>query len=177
MKSFLLAGLFAAASLPALACYTVYDRANRVMYQGDQPPVDMSRPVHETVPARFPGGTMIFDTSTSCPSLVASAARAPTRTGSTLLTDERTAQAMGVQYTAMAGGLAVVQAGEARMKPGVTVVPSRNFDVAVASAPDTRSMGGPPSVTSRSTVITEMRNPPLTVIQRDGVVVTETPLR
>ena len=44
--------LLAAAALlatgQALACFTVYDRNNRIVYNAQTPPVDMSQPRHET---------------------------------------------------------------------------------------------------------------------------------
>src|SRR5205085_575638 len=93
-KSVLLVPLLGLASLQALACYTVYDRGNRVMWQGDKPPVDMSRPLGETVPARFPGGQLVFDDSPVCP-VVSSVAIGNggfvSTTSSPLLTDEKTA--------------------------------------------------------------------------------------
>jgi hypothetical protein len=55
------------ASANAMACYTVYDSANQVVYNAQTAPVDMSRPLHETVPVAFPGGTMVFDLGTDCP--------------------------------------------------------------------------------------------------------------
>lgn len=133
----LFGSLLSAASLQALACYTVYDRSNRVMYQSEQPPVDMSLPIHETVPARFPGGHMVFDSTILCQDVVA-ARQAPVPGGTPLLTDRQTAQSMRVPYVAMAGGLALVQPREAAMRPGVTVVPAWEGD-------STRMMGAGPA--------------------------------
>ncbi len=60
--------LFAALSLASLQalgqCYTVYDRDERVVYQGRESPVDMSRPLHQTVPGLFPGGHLVLDNVT-----------------------------------------------------------------------------------------------------------------
>ena len=87
----LLASLLAAAALPASACYTVYDSANRVLYQSDKPPVDMSVPLHETMPQRFPGGQLVFDLSAECQvvSSVAMGDGGPnTRSSSPLLTNQ-----------------------------------------------------------------------------------------
>ena len=84
--SALLLGLAAG---PVLACYTVYDRSGRVVYN--------------------------------------------------------------VPYTLLAGGIALVQAGDARAAPGVTVVPAQ----ALAAVP----------AVSRDTVITELREPPTTIVQ------------
>lgn len=59
--------LFAAALMAGLvsqsasaACYVVYGPAQQVLYRATQPPVDLSRPLHETVPAVVPGGTLVF---------------------------------------------------------------------------------------------------------------------
>ena len=148
-KPVLLCALLAGASLQAgAACYTVYDQSNRVLYSGERPPVDMSLPIHETVPARFPGGHMIFDTQADCPS-IAALTPAPVRGGSPLLTDARTARAMNVPHTQLAGGIALVRQENATMRPGVTVMPA----TALAMAP------------ARDTVITELRDPPMTVVE------------
>lgn len=142
--------LLAVASLQAMACYTVLDRSNRVLYQGERPPVDMSQPLHRTLPERFPGGHMVFDATTECTSLVA-ARPAPVPGGTPLLTDRHTAQAMRVPYTAMAGGVALVQPRADAMRPGLTIVPSTSF-AAVRAA-------------SRETVITEWREPRGTTVE------------
>lgn len=57
----------AATSVNALACFTVYDRANRVLYHAQQPPVDMRYQIHQTLPGVFPGGHMVFDDGNDCP--------------------------------------------------------------------------------------------------------------
>ncbi len=55
---------------PALACYTVYNRANQVIYHAAAAPVDMRYPLHQTLPAVFPGGHLVFSiTDTSCPAI------------------------------------------------------------------------------------------------------------
>ena len=146
--SALLLGLAAG---PVLACYTVYDRSGRVVYNDAAPPVDMSRPVHETLPARFPGAHMVFDTLADCGSIAPLSPLTAARGGTPMLTDRRTAQAMNVPYTLLAGGIALVQAGDARAAPGVTVVPAQ----ALAAVP----------AVSRDTVITELREPPMTIVQ------------
>lgn len=153
VKYILLCSLLGLAALPATACYTVYGPANNVVYQGEQPPVDMSLPIHETVPARFPGGHMVFNTAMTCSQAVAALpARASVSSGTPLLTNQHTAQAMGLPYTAMGGGIALVQAREVRMAPGTTALPAE----AVATA---RARPG------RDTVITEWRNPPVTTVE------------
>jgi hypothetical protein len=164
-RTLLLAPLLGLASLQAFACYTVYDSSNRVVYQSEKAPVDMSRPLHETLPARFPGASMVFDDSREC-TVISSVALGnggqTVRTASPLLTDERTARALNLPHRSLGNGIAVVAPQEAAMGPGVTVVPR----AAVAS-----KSGG------RETVITEWRNPPVTTVttvQRgESVAVTE----
>jgi len=155
--------VFAFVSLQAFAgCYTVYDGANRIMYQSDKAPVDMSLPLHDTVPARFPGGSLVFDTDGSCPvvSSVAMGNGGPiTRTSSPLLTDESTARRLGLPHRTLGQNIAVVAPAAVGMEPGVTVVPA----TAVAS-----------KSTRNATVITEYRNPPVTVTRRgDEMIVSE----
>jgi len=67
LKSCVFGALFAVASVNAVACYTVYDRNNRVVYDAQTVPVDMRYQIHETLPLVFPGGHMIFGNSTDCP--------------------------------------------------------------------------------------------------------------
>lgn len=55
------------AAFNASACFTVYDRTARVIYQGLQTPVDMSRQFHETLGRTHPGAHLVFDDSvTGC---------------------------------------------------------------------------------------------------------------
>jgi hypothetical protein len=148
-------------SLQAFAgCYTVYDRVNRILYQSDKPPVDMSLPLHDTIPARFPGGSLVFDTEGTCPvvSPVAMGNGGPiTRTSSPLLTDEGTARRLGLPHRKLGENVAVVAPAAVAMEPGVTVVPA---GTAVASkSPRT------------DTVISEYRNPPVTVTRRGEEVI------
>lgn len=51
----------------AMACYTVYNRANQPVYSNMAAPIDMSYQIHERLPAVFPGGHMVFGSSTDCP--------------------------------------------------------------------------------------------------------------
>lgn len=51
----------------ALACYTVYNRANQPVYSNMAAPIDMRYQIHERLPAAFPGGHMVFGSSTDCP--------------------------------------------------------------------------------------------------------------
>jgi hypothetical protein len=128
----LLFPLLAVASFNAAACYTVYDGANRILYQGAESPVDMSRPIHETLPSRYPGGQLVFDNETDC---AAVNLRSPTmaysdRMTSPLLTEASNARAMRAPYTLVENNIALVQPADARMAPGLTFIP-----------PDTTAMG------------------------------------
>lgn len=156
-KCLLLCSLLGSASLHAeAACYTVFDRSNRVVYHEETPPVDMDRPFHETVPLRFPGGHMVFS-DTACPPL--SVVTPPTGRAPPLLTDRQTAQAMRVPYRIISGEIVMVQQGYAPVRPAVTVVP-----------PDTRAA----SKAKLATVITELRDPPMTIVESSqGVAVSE----
>jgi hypothetical protein len=179
LKLALLCGL-ALAGANAMACYTVYDGTNRVIFQGIETPVDMSVPLHQSVGQRFgAGATMVFNQSNTCtPVGIAQVARSSARdtapgtirmerTGRTvapsseapLLTDRSTAQANHLPHKTMAGNIVMVPAvAAARIDlPTFTVIPS---DTAVARAPtpvNTAAMGAGPA-TTRGTVITEMRN-------------------
>jgi hypothetical protein len=60
---------FTGAALPqAMACYTVYDGTNRIVYNAQTPPVDMSYQIHQTLPRVFPGFShMVFGNEPDCP--------------------------------------------------------------------------------------------------------------
>jgi hypothetical protein len=174
IKYLLLWAVLGAASFNASACYTVYDRSERVVYQSETPPVDMSRPIHETVPSRFPGGHMIFDTASECQVISSVAAGGGARdmtSRSPLLTDERTAVAMGMPHRMLARGIALVQPRDATLAPGLTVLPSTGL--AANTSGNTAVMGAGPR---SGPVITELRNPPV-VIEQSGrnVTVREAP--
>lgn len=65
-----LALCFSVLALPqAMACFMVYNTANQLVYSGMSPPMDMSYQIHERLPAVFPGGHMVFGSSTDCPAL------------------------------------------------------------------------------------------------------------
>ncbi|QIL79349.1 hypothetical protein G7047_05085 [Diaphorobacter sp. HDW4A] len=60
-------GLFAAALLCVLstsqaqaACYELYSAKSELLYRSTQSPVDLSRPLHQTVPAVAPGAKLVF---------------------------------------------------------------------------------------------------------------------
>ncbi len=54
----LVAALFSQSA--AASCYVVYGPDKTVVYRDYQPPVDMSRQIHETLPLVAPGATMVF---------------------------------------------------------------------------------------------------------------------
>ena len=176
----------AGASVQAMACYTVYDRNDRVVYNAQTSPVDMSQPIHVTLPRLYPGGHMVTDLGNDCPVRSASAAPVlrvqPAGSSSPLLTDEVTARTMHLPHTQLASGAAIVPAqAVAKLDlPTFSVIQTSN-DVAVAGggsptqymgagragmAP-TQAMGaGPAALQDRGAVITELRDPPVTIIQR-----------
>lgn len=132
------------AATPALACFTVYDRNNQVLYSAQVPPVDMSRPVHETLPQKFPGGHMVFDGNVNCPIVQAAGQlrASPTAPGrSPLLTDVATARSMGLKHTVIADGVAMIQDRPENMRPGVVTAESGLQQ----PGPDTRMMGAGPA--------------------------------
>ena len=108
LKCLLLCSLLGSASMQAAACYTVYDPSDRVVYHESVPPVDMSRPLHETLPTRFPGGHMIFDTDTDCAHIIVTATGSPSFR---LLTDQQTALDMQLPYAMLENGMALVWTG------------------------------------------------------------------
>ena len=186
LKLGVLCGLLLAGA-NAMACYTVYDGASRVVYRGADAPVDMSLPLREALSvARFPAGSsMVFDQGATCtPVAIAQVAR-PTgpmvppntirmeRTGrqlspssqSPLFTDRETAENQRLPHTVVAGDIVRVPssaAGRARI-PTMTVIPADTALARAPAAPDTTMLGAGPV---RGTVITEMRDPPITIIQQ-----------
>ena len=174
----------------AMACYTVYDANNRVVYRGSDSPVDMSLPLHQALQrARYAAGSsMVFDQTQVCAPVGMTEVARPTGgmvpvntirmegTGrqaspsstAPLLTDRATAQINRLPHTVVAGDIVMVPAqAAARLDlPTFTVIPT---DPAVGVArgparPDTTAMGAGPA--RQQTVITEMRDPPMTIIQR-----------
>jgi len=186
LKIALLGGLLLCAA-NAMACYTVYDASNRVVYRGAQTPVDMSLPLHQALGQRFPAGaSMVFDQGANCtPVSIAQVVRptgpmappntirmertgrtiSPTSDASPLLTDRETAQRHHLQHTVLAGNIVMVPAhAAARLDlPTYTVIPA-DTALARAASVDTSAMGAGPA--RPETVITEMRDPPMTIIQR-----------
>ena len=61
----LVAALFAQNA--AAACYLVYAANQDIIYRAAEPPVDMSRQIHETLPFVAPGASLVFSPdSTGC---------------------------------------------------------------------------------------------------------------
>ena len=125
----LVAAAAALAAGQALACFTVYDRNNRIVYNAVTPPVDMSRPLHETVPAKFPGGHLVNNNGGPCPrdtGGVGGSLRVSSETAgrSPLLTDAASAAAMGLQGTPVGHGAVVVRERPDSMRPGMNIAES-----------------------------------------------------
>ncbi len=148
--SLLAASLLALPAWPALACYTVYDAGNRVVFRSSEAPVDMSRPLHETVPQRFPGGQLVFDTQTSCDEVSSGRLARVSAAPAPLLTDQKTAQALGVRYAQLSNGVVLVSPREAAVAQAelgsqLTVVPGGSVFAAAPARASTAVMGGPPN--------------------------------
>lgn len=118
--------LLAASAAPALACYTVHDRSDRILYRGLNSPVDLRQPLHETVPQRFPGGHLVFTPDSDCATLESAG-------------PPRSSMASRVPLLGNQGPARTPGGGDS-IRPGVNVVPSP-----FAPDEDTRSMGGPPA--------------------------------
>jgi len=127
----LLAVVAALGAGQAMACFTVYDRDNRVLYNAQQPPVDMSRPLHETMPAAYPGGHLVFELGNDCPAQDTPAGRlrvASPNGRSPLLTEAGTARNLGLPHTVVAQGVALVPQRPDDMRPGIVVAESGRPD-------------------------------------------------
>ncbi len=189
LKIGLLGGLLLLAGANAMACYTVYDGNSRVVYRGLEAPVDMSLPLHEALASRFRSGvSMVFEQTTQCTAVGIAQVPRPTGTmvpvntirmegsgrqaspspssAAPLFTDLRTAERERLPHTVVAGDIAMVPASVAgRMDlPNFTVIPAE-VAVARAATPNTTVLG---AGAHPSTVITEMHNPPVTVIEQGG---------
>lgn len=150
----------------AAACFTVYDRTNTIVYYAQTPPVDMSPPFNDRLQKAFPGSHLVFGDTTGCPVKQAgyNPSKPPSPT-SPLFTDKRTAEEMRLSHSVLPNGAALVAKPPAGMRPGFTVI---NLD---GQAPADRAVPRPSASSStQSPVIIEPRNPPVTVIQRDGSV-------
>lgn len=161
-----LAGVFAAGN--AVACYTVYDRANTIVYHAQTPPVDMTPPFSEKLQKIFPGGHLVFGNGADCPTRQAgyNPARPPAAT-SPLLTDMQTAQDLKLAHTVLPNGAALVAKPPKGMRSG--------FNVMHLGGGPTGVHTGTPMVSPSKTapIITEMRDPPVTIIEQGGRVVRE----
>ncbi len=151
----------------AMACYTVYDAGNQVVYNAQTPPVDTRLPLSQTLPR---GHHMVFDDSSSCPRVQPTAQMAlpPASKPSPLLTDQRTARAMKLPHTVLASGAVLVPQRPDSMGSGVVVVASTPALV----VPDTSVMGAaaaPAAARRNEVVITELHDPPLTGVQMNGL--------
>jgi hypothetical protein len=191
-KMMVLGGLLLAGA-NAMACYTVYDGNNRVVYRGQDAPVDMSLPLHQALAERFPAGaSMVFNQTATCtPVRIAQVARptgpmvppntirmegtgrelSPSRSPSSsapLFTDLETAQRQNLPYTVAPGEIVRVPGNAAGRVdiPSFSVIPSETALARAPEAPDTTALGAGPA--RPGTVITEMRDPPVTIIQRGG---------
>jgi hypothetical protein len=185
LKLALLAGLTLAGA-NAMACYTVYDASNRVIFQSVEAPVDMSQPLHTALARKFPAGaSMVFNQGASCtPVSLAQVARPaggaiPVNTirmerdgkpmspssSSPLFTDRDTAQRQHLPHTVVAGDIVMVPASAAGRAniPSLTVIPADTALARASTGPDTRMMGAGPA--RNNVVITEMRDPPMTITQ------------
>ncbi|RYG09737.1 MAG: hypothetical protein EON92_14085 [Burkholderiales bacterium] len=69
LRPLFIAALSAMVLPQAMACFTVYNTANQVVYSGAEPPIDMSYQIHQRLPAVFPGGHMVFGLDRDCPSI------------------------------------------------------------------------------------------------------------
>jgi hypothetical protein len=195
--SLLLASLLGVASMNAMACYTVYDSTNRVLYQGEASPVDLSRPLHQTLGRTHPGAHMVFEQSADCrpvpfaqlarpagpaaapntavmgagPAIVPTSTRPSAAPGTApVLTDKRTAMAARVPFTVMSGDIVMVPAHAASrvVAPSVNVIPAAVTTQRVSSA------AAPQVVRDSNNMITELRDPPVTIEQRgDRVIVSQ----
>ncbi len=59
-KAFVLMAAVGLGQAANAACYQVYAPDNTVVYRSYQPPVDLSKPLHTTMPLAAPGGSLVF---------------------------------------------------------------------------------------------------------------------
>ena len=156
IKNLALVALLGLAAGNASACFTVYDRSNAIVYYAQTPPVDMTPPFNDKLQKVFPGSHLVFGSTTGCPVKQAgyNPAKPPAAT-SPLFTDKRTAEEMKLNHTVLPNGAAMVAKPPTGMRPGFTVM---NLGGQAVIAPAAKS----------SPVITEMRNPPITIIEERG---------
>lgn len=147
----------------AVACFTVYDRTNAIVYYAQTPPVDMTPPFNDRLQKAFPGSHLVFGDTTGCPVKQAgyNPARPPAAT-SPLFTDKRTAEEMKLTHSVLPNGAALVAKPPVGMRPGFTVM---NLSGPGATAPVPAPSA---AAAKKSPVITEMRDPPVTIIEERG---------
>ena len=161
-KNFALVVLLGLAAGNAAACFTVYDRTNAIVYYAQTPPVDMTPPFNEKLQRVFPGSHLVFGSTTGCPVKQAGYNPAkPPATTSPLFTDKRTAEEMKLNHTLLPNGAAMVAKPPVGMRPGFTVM---NLGGQAAISP---AVKGSPE-------ITELRDPPITIIEQRGRIGAET---
>ena len=163
-KNLALVALLGLAAGNAAACFTVYDRSNAIVYYAQTPPVDMTPPFNDRLQKVFPGSHLVFGSTTGCP--VKQAGYNPARppgVSAPLFTDKRTAEEMKLNHTVLPNGAALVAKPPTGMRPGFTVMNLGGQAVA-----DRDSSRPSTALPKQSPVITEMRDPPVTVIRRDG---------
>jgi hypothetical protein len=165
-KNFALVAWLALSAGHAAACFTVYDRTNAIVYYAQTPPVDMTPPFNEKLQKVFPGSHLVFGSTTGCPVKQSgyNPARPPAST-SPLFTDKRTAEEMKLSHSMLPNGAALVSKPPAGMRPGFTVM-----NLGGQALPDRAALRSGSASARQSPVITELRDPPVTVIERDGSV-------
>jgi hypothetical protein len=165
----------ALAGANAMACYTVYDSRDRVLYNGVDAPVDMRMQLHAALAARgYPAGSrMVFEETQGCANVALGSLARPTGSDvppnhlvlersarsvaarseppAPLLTSRATAEASHLPHVQVAGDIVMVppQAADRAIKPTVTVLPAQSFVATSApavSTPDTRALGAGPAV-------------------------------
>ena len=166
VKNLALLALLGLAAGNAAACFTVYDRTNAIVYYAQTPPVDMTPPFNDRLQKVFPGSHLVFGSTTGCP--VKQAGYNPARppgVSAPLFTDKRTAEEMKLNHTVLPNGAALVAKPPTGMRPGFTVLNLGGQAVA-----DRDSSRPSTALPKQSPVITEMRDPPVTVIGPGGAV-------
>ncbi len=73
----LLCTLVSNASFASGPCYTVYGKDNKVVYRSEEPPIDLSAPIHRGMAKRFPNGHLVTQAGVNdCPLLLPKGAQA-----------------------------------------------------------------------------------------------------
>ncbi|TWO69027.1 hypothetical protein FN976_20005 [Caenimonas sedimenti] len=154
------------AAFNASACYTADDTKNRAAYQAldvpaNQPlvcaPLARADVARRAVPDAQPN-TIRWEGN----------ARAAQPSTAPLLTDRRTASSLNLPHSVLQGEIVMVPAQAAAQVrlPTVTVVPAAVATSPVSSASTAVMGAGPAPLASKDVVITEMRDPPITIVQR-----------